>query len=157
MPIGIYLLSPLPRDGVKRGMFVAACAPARAKEIGVRRGYLARGPCANGTELLLKSVAAVTHDVARVTAAGISVNGCLLPQSQPVPRDAGGRALVSWPQGRDRMVPGQLWLYAGDRRSWDSRYWGPASVDEIEGEALPLLVLTGLPVYPTRRQCPIQR
>ena len=48
MPIGIYLLLPLPPDGVKRGMLVAACAPARAAEIGRRRGYLARGPCADG-------------------------------------------------------------------------------------------------------------
>src|SRR5579863_6538019 len=45
MPIGIYLLSPLPTDGVKRGMLVAACAPNIAAKIGRQRGYLGAGPC----------------------------------------------------------------------------------------------------------------
>ena len=43
MPIGIYLLSPFRPDRVKRGMLVAACAPARAANIGRQRGYSAPG------------------------------------------------------------------------------------------------------------------
>lgn len=62
MPIGIYLLSRLPHDDVKRGMLVAACAPSRAAEIGDQRGYLAVGPCADRTELLLKFVVAIAGD-----------------------------------------------------------------------------------------------
>jgi len=140
MPIGIYLLLPLPPQGVKRDMLVAACAPARAASTGLRRGYLARGPCADGAELLLKSVAATAGDEVDVTASGVAVNGCPLPHSRPTPRDRSSRTLVGWPAGRVRVAADQVWLYAADDRSWDSRYWGPASVGEIEDEAIPLLV-----------------
>jgi conjugative transfer signal peptidase TraF len=143
MPIGIYLLLPLPTQGVKRDMLVAACAPAGAASIGLRRGYLVRGPCAEGAELLLKSVAATAGDEVDVTASGVAVNGCSLPHSRPTPRDRSSRTLVAWPRGRDRVVSDQVWLYAADDRSWDSRYWGPASVGEIEDEAIPLLVISG--------------
>lgn len=142
MPIGIYALRPLP-ESVRRGMIVAACAPARAAEIGLRRRYIARGPCANGAELLLKSVAAIAGDQVAVTAVGVAVNGCLLTRSRPLTRDRSGRRLISWPRGHHRLTPDEIWLYAADNRSWDSRYWGPASLADIKAEASPLVVLSG--------------
>jgi len=54
MPIGIYLLSPLAADGLKRGMLVAACATTAASEIGRHRGYLTTGPCTGDSERLLR-------------------------------------------------------------------------------------------------------
>jgi hypothetical protein len=38
MAVGIYRLVPLPKNGVRRGMLVAACAPPDAAELGRRRG-----------------------------------------------------------------------------------------------------------------------
>lgn len=140
MPVGIYSLTALSPDGVKRGMLVAACAPMHAAGVGWKRGYLARGPCADGTELLLKSVAATTGDDVDVTAAGVVVDGCLLPHSRPIPRDRSGRPLAPWPQGHYRLQSGRVWLYAANDRSWDSRYWGPASVADISARAIPVLV-----------------
>lgn len=140
MPIGIYLLSPLPPHGVKPGMLVASCAPTRAARLGSQRGYLAMGPCAEDTELLLKSVAGVTGADVRVTAAGVAINGCLLPHSRPQQRDISGRSLTAWPAGHYRLHARQVWLYAADDRSWDSRYWGPVSVDAIVFGAAALLV-----------------
>ena len=43
MPRGIYRLVPLQKDGVRRGMLVAACAPHDAATMGRRRGYLSQG------------------------------------------------------------------------------------------------------------------
>lgn len=142
MPIGIYSLVPLPRDGVKRGMLVAACAPTRAAEIGRQRGYLGTGPCAGDAELLLKSVMAIAGDEVDVTPAGVTVNGCLLARSQPAVRDRSGRRLTAWPLGRYLLGPDQVWLYAPVDRSWDSRYWGPAPAADVRAGALPLLVLS---------------
>ena len=142
MPIGIYSLSPLPDGSVTRGMLVAACAPARAAELGWQRGYFAFGPCAHHTELLLKSIAAMAGDDVDITAAGVAVDGCLLPHSQPVRRDRFRRPLLSWPQGHYRMVRDQLWLYAPNDRSWDSRYWGPISIGAMKAAVTPVLVET---------------
>jgi conjugative transfer signal peptidase TraF len=157
MPIGIYLLSPLPPGAVKRGMIVAACAPSKAAEMGHQRGYLAAGSCADRTELLLKFVAATAGDEVDVTPAGVSVNSCRLDLSRSAARDRSGRKLTRWPGGHYRLSTGQVWLYAANDQSWDSRYWGPASDGDIVGEALPLLVFSvplrsGPPAFLRRRR-----
>lgn len=141
VPIGIYLLLPLQPYGVKRGMLIAACAPTRAAEIGRQRGYLGAGPCADDTELLLKYVPAMAGDGIDVTAAGVVVNGHLLLHSRPASRDRSGRRLVPWPRGVYRLVEGEVWLYAANDRSWDSRYWGPAANSDIVAKVVPLLRL----------------
>lgn len=141
MPIGIYSLSPLAPGGARRGMLVAICAPAHAARLGRQRGYLAAGPCPDETELLLKSVAAIAGDDVDITAAGVTVNGCPLPQSRPLPRDRSGRPLVRWPPGHYRLGSGQVWLYATNYRSWDSRYWGPVTTGAIQARAVPLVTL----------------
>src|SRR5579862_2638122 len=138
IPIGLYLRLPLPSSGVKRGMLVAACAPARAAQVGRRRAYLAAGPCAEGTELLLKYVEAIAGDEVEITPYGGFVNGCRLQNSQPAPDDSSGRRLVSWPRGTHRLAPGELWLFAPNNRSWDSRYWGPALQSNITAQMIPL-------------------
>jgi len=140
MPVGIYSLSPLPPAAAKRGMIVAACAPSRAAEIGRQRGYLAAGPCADRTELLLKLVVAIAGDEVDVTPAFVSVNSCRLDLSRSTASDRSRRKLTRWPGGHYRLSAGQVWLYAANGHSWDSRYWGPASEGDIVGEALPLFV-----------------
>lgn len=139
MPIGIYRLEHLPPGGVERGDIVAVCAPTDAARLGRRRGYLSDGPCPSHTELLLKAVAGVAGDGVTVMR-GVDVDGCLLPDSVPVAFDRAGRRLESWPAGSYRLGRGQVWLYADNHRSWDSRYWGPADTADIRARALPLLV-----------------
>jgi conjugative transfer signal peptidase TraF len=143
MPIGVYLLLPSQPNGVKRGMLIAGCAPTRAAEIGRQRGYLGAGPCAENTELLLKSVVAIAGDEVDVTPAGVAVNGCVLLHSRPDARDRAGRPLGSWIRRHYRLASPQVWLYAPNARSWDSRYWGPVSIADIKAEAVPLLAFTG--------------
>ena len=139
MPLGIYRLTPIPKSGVERGGLVAVCAPPTAAKLGRRRGYLAAGSCPTAAEPLLKVVAAVAGDSVTVSANGVAVNGCLLPHSRALSRDAAGRRLPPWPQGHFQLRRGEFWLYAANDRSWDSRYWGPASLADISARALPVL------------------
>jgi len=139
MPVGIYVLLPLPPNGATRGMLVATCAPAPAAQVGRQRGYLGVGPCAGDTELLLKFVTAIGGDGIDVTAAGVLVNGQLLLHSQAASRDRSGRRLVPWPTGAYRLADGEVWLYAPNDWSWDSRYWGPAANGDIVAKVVPLL------------------
>ncbi len=134
MPLGIYRLEPLP-GGVERGMFVAVCAPTDVADLGRDRGYLAGGRCPGDTEPLLKVVAGVPGDEVTVSTRGVAVNGCVLPNSAPLAFDRSDRPLKAWPLGRYRLGPNQLWLYTGNPRSWDSRYWGPAVTTSIMGRA----------------------
>jgi len=139
MPLGIYQLKPVPPGGIARGMTVAACPPFEAARLGRSRGYLAPGPCPGGSEPLLKLVAGVPGDRIDVLTAGVNVDGCRLPDSAPVAADNSGRRLRAWTPGGYRLAAGQVWLYAPNARSWDSRYWGPAAAADVLAFAVPLL------------------
>lgn len=141
VPLGIYKLVPIPERAIKRGLLIAVCAPVEVAQLGRRRGYLASGPCPGDTELLLKAVAAVAGDYVQNSARGVTVNGCLLPHSRPLSYDAVGRRLSPWPEAHYRLRRGQLWLYADNERSWDSRYWGPSATTNVWAGAMPLLTI----------------
>jgi conjugative transfer signal peptidase TraF len=155
MAVGIYRLVPLPKNGVRRGMLVAACAPPDAAELGRRRGYLASGPCVSDTESLLKVIVAGAGDEIGLSAAGVVVNGCLLPHSRPLLYDAAERRLSSWPYKQFTLPHGQLWLYADNVRSWDSRYWGPVPVADIRAKAVPVLTVPIAPALRSARRAAI--
>jgi len=157
MPLGIYRLAPVPRSGVKPGMFVAACAPLVAAELGRHRGYLATGPCPADSELLLKTVVAIAGDEVAISVSGVAVHRCVLPHSRPLPLDAAGRRLLPWPQGHYQLRRGQLWFYAPNNRSWDSRYWGPASAAAVMARAIPLLTFFAQNSAPPDALMPTQR
>ena len=127
-------------------MVVAVCAPDDAADLGRRRGYLSAGSCPRDTEPLLKIVAGVPGDDVVVSAEGVAVNGCALPNSAPLAFDQSDRRMSVWPSGPYRLRPNQLWLYASNPRSWDSRYWGPGGVAGIVARAVPLL-MASVPPY----------
>jgi conjugative transfer signal peptidase TraF len=139
MPLGIYRIVPVAISAVARGMEVAVCAPTGASALGRSRGYLSVGRCPSGTEPLLKVIAGVAGDDVTVSARGVAIDGCLLANSRPFSRDLAGRRLRPWLSGHYRLHRGQLWLYANNERSWDSRYWGPASVTDVMARAVPIL------------------
>ncbi len=67
------------------------------------------------------------------------VNGLACSIAGLLPRDRSGRRLVPWPRGAYRLAAGEVWLYAPNDRSWDSRYWGPAANGDIVAKVVPLL------------------
>jgi conjugative transfer signal peptidase TraF len=147
MPLGIYRLEALPSNGFARGMFVVACAPPDAADLGRRRGYLSHGACPHDTEPLVKVVAGVPGDEVTISARGVAVNGCMLPHSRAVASDRSGRRMSRWPSGRYHLGRGQVWLYAANDRSWDSRYWGPATTANILARAVPIARAPLVPLY----------
>jgi hypothetical protein len=74
-----------------------------------------------------------------VSAAGVYVGACPLARSAPVAGDTSGRRLTAWTAVRYRLPAGQVWLYAPNPRSWDSRYWGPEATADLVALAVPIL------------------
>ena len=69
-----------------------------------------------------------------VEAGWVAVNGERLPNSATVARDSAGRPLahVSW--GKRQVAADQVWLLGlNNRRSWDSRYFGPVPLGAVRG------------------------
>src|SRR5690349_2535022 len=72
MPRGLYFMTP---GEPQRGATVLVCLPVSLAAWGVARGYIGYGDCDNGSEALLKTIAAVAGDVVTVRESGIAVNG----------------------------------------------------------------------------------
>jgi conjugative transfer signal peptidase TraF len=154
MPLGIYRLVPVSKRPIQRGMLVAVCASPEVAKLGRRRRYLAVGPCPHDSELLLKTVAAVAGDYVDNSVTGVAVNGCLLPHSSSLRYDTARRRLLPWSEAHHQLQRGQLWLYADDDRSWDSRYWGPSATTDVWAGAMPLLtILVPATKWSTRFRC----
>ena len=96
------------------------------------------GGCPGGLEILFKPVAAVPGDVVAVTDDGIGVNGRVIPHSAALRTDSLGRALPAKRPGTYRVGPHELWVISDfNAHSFDSRYFGPLTLDAARGVMTP--------------------
>jgi conjugative transfer signal peptidase TraF len=134
MPLGLYHVVPALHAPLK-GDIVRLCATPEIAAIGRARDYMPHGPCAHSTAPMLKIVAAVEGDVVQVRSDAVLVDGHALPGSATQARDTHGRVLAHIPRGTYRMRAGDVWLWTPNPRSWDSRYFGPLPVSNVDGYA----------------------
>jgi type IV secretory pathway protease TraF len=84
-------------------------------------------------------VAAIGGDIVRVSALQTTVNGTPIPRSARRVKDSLGRPLSAISIGQFELAPGEIWLLTNHHpRSWDSRYFGPVPVANIQGRLCPL-------------------
>ena len=100
------------------------------------RGYLRWGFQCDGSEALLKPVAAVAGDRYAITEAGIVLNGYLVPDTKPLRADNAGRVL-NW-AGEGVLAANEVLLVSQLPTSLDSRYFGPVSTDRVLATMKPL-------------------
>jgi conjugative transfer signal peptidase TraF len=125
---------------IRRGDLVAACISTSAEHDGLTRGYLSKGDCSGGAEPVLKVIGGLHGDEVDVEEGWVAVNGKRLANSATVTRDSVGRLLTHVVWGKRRVAPEEVWLFGlNNRRSWDSRYFGPIPLRAIRGVAEPLL------------------
>jgi len=127
----------LPAD--PRAALIEFCPEGRFAVESSRRGYRTRGFCPDGAVPLVKPAIAQPGDTVEVSAAGIAVNGRLLPQTAPVAKDRLGRTLEPWPVGRYTASEGTVWVASSyNRGSYDSRYMGAIPTRLIRSRLRPL-------------------
>jgi len=136
-PAGVYRIA---GHEIRRGELVAACLPIAAAKLGLARGYLGAGDCPGNAEPVDKLVGALPGDLLDIERGWVSVNGVRFPDSATASRDSAGRPLAHVAFGRRRVAAGEVWLFGfNDRRSWDSRYFGPVPLAAIRGELRPVV------------------
>jgi conjugative transfer signal peptidase TraF len=142
MPVGLWRVAQLDAT-LHRGEVVTVCPPDTAPiRLAAERGYIATGYCSGAYEPLLKPIGATSGDLVTVAASGVRVNGEPVPDTAQIARDSVGRPLQPLPEGDYRVVPGEVWLLSNyDRRSFDSRYFGPVPTSNVLGVAHPVWVL----------------
>lgn len=134
LPIGLYKQA---HDGNIAGWCPDGPAAAQA----LQRNYRHAGICADGGQPLLKPIVARSGDRVELDPEGLWVNSVLLPNSAPMVKDSAGRPLEHYPYGHYSVEPGQVWVISShDRRSFDSRYFGPVQEASIQGHYRPLWV-----------------
>jgi conjugative transfer signal peptidase TraF len=128
-PRGLYLV----RRGavIARGNFVLAWAPAPARELAARRGYLPRNVP------LIKRVAALPGERVCAIGNGIFVSGRRVTVRRMADRQ--GRALPAW-HGCRTLGRGERLLLMPHADSFDGRYFGPSAPGAVIGQAMPLWV-----------------
>lgn len=123
LPRGLYwTVDKIP----EKGDFVTFAPPSTALFLGaVERRYLHRSLSGVGPGLLLKRVAAAAGDTVTVDASGVTVNGRLLQNSAPLPRDAAGRDLAPRFISNYTLAEDEVFLFSEHSpNSFDSRYFG---------------------------------
>ena len=137
MPIGLYRELPL---RVARGAWVIFCLPEEPARLGRERAYLRRGSCPDGSQELMKEIAALPGDRVALSQVGLIVNGHSIAETALRAVDRGRRTLPHAPFGEGYVAPGELWVLGLDHRvSWDSRYFGPVPLDHVRTAAIPIL------------------
>ena len=136
MPTGLYVRT----SSESNTSLVVFCPVEPFARSSVERGYRSRGNCRDGAEPLAKPIAARPADVVELSAKGMSVNGRLLPNTEPLVMDTAGRPLPHWPFGKYVVAPGTLWVASSyNPRSFDSRYFGPVKESQVREHVRPLL------------------
>jgi len=133
LPVGLYITS-------GDGKLLEFCPVEPFANMAIARGYRTRGSCPDGGAPLLKPVVATTGDLVYASPGGIEVNGVRVPNTAPQAEDTKGRPLAHWPFGRYIVATGMVWVASSyNRRSFDSRYFGPVPATAVRYHLRPVL------------------
>jgi conjugative transfer signal peptidase TraF len=136
-PAGVYRIV---SGGFRRGDLVAVCLPISIARLGLARGYLRSGACPGKAEPISKIIGAGPGDRVEVEPGYVSVNGAPFERSAVASRDSAGRLLSHAAWGSHRVGTSEIWLFGfNDRRSWDSRYFGPVPLANVRGNIKPIV------------------
>lgn len=131
LPRGLWRVVAAP-EAVRLGDVVTFCPPLNAAiELARHRGYVAGGACPGDIEPMMKPVVAMGGDAVEVSARGVAVNGEQIARSAPLSHDA-SRPLPQALQGLSVVSQNHAWVVSSySERSFDSRYFGPISLDQL--------------------------
>jgi conjugative transfer signal peptidase TraF len=134
LPVGLYV------ETDRQSRLVEFCPSGVSAAISAGRGYRGPGDCPDGASPLLKPIVAQFGDVVKFSAEGISVNRHLLRNTAPLSMDSERRPLEHFPFGRYVVGVDEVWVASSyNKRSFDSRYYGPVAKIAIRFHLRPLL------------------
>jgi conjugative transfer signal peptidase TraF len=113
---------------IQRGDLVSACLPTKTAKYAYSRGYLSNGSCSNGYVPVIKEILAIPHDSVVMNTNGIKVNGKHYNYKEEQV-DHLDRPLN--PKEIDKNINGYILIGTNSKNSWDSRYFGEVSRQDI--------------------------
>ena len=125
LPYGIYIKT---NGSPQRGEYAASCLTQSIAQYGISRGYLAVGNCNTGTVRVLKIIKGIPGDRFGVKNGFLEINGSFY---RIMDQDSSGRTLAAFYKQKEGVLGKGQYILLSDfaKNSWDSRYWGPVSID----------------------------
>ena len=122
-PVGFYKIIDEPAG---KGAYVSFCPPQSSVfDMALARHTIGAGNCSGGYGMLLKRVFAQAGDTVSINAAGIVVNGELLPNSAQISADSNGLELPQYRMDRSVLDDSEFLLVSDlNPNSFDARYFG---------------------------------
>lgn len=121
VPTGFYVRAP---GAPKRGDFVIVRAAMASPEEAARRDY------ADPTDRFIKRVAAVAGNTICASGNQVVIDGQRIITRQET--SALGHPLPTW-SGCRTLPDSEVFLLGDTPDSFDGRYWGPVSVNDVDG------------------------
>ena len=139
-PEGLYLLDTSTSQKISRGDLVTSCIPLSYARLAFERDYLAASSTCPGHVIpVLKRVYGLPGDSVDLRESGVFVNGQKIPHSGRLKVDTKNNPIPH--SSFHGKLSGYLLLAPTYHLSFDGRYFGPVSRQEILGRVFPLLVL----------------
>jgi conjugative transfer signal peptidase TraF len=136
LSVGLYWMTDSP---VEKGAYVIFCPPPNdVFDEAKHRGYFGAGFCPGNYEYLMKKILAAKKDKVIVADDGVSVNGALLPFSEPLKADRFGRPLPVLRAEYELGDSDLLLMTDVSPKSFDSRYFGLINRSQIKGVIRPV-------------------
>lgn len=133
-PRGIYRISTAP---VSPGDMASVCLPSDWSLLAMEREYIGAGSCPDGSQPLVKRVAALPGDAIDIDYEGIRINGVLQHKSGFQKFDSKGRKM--WSELTPCYIPpGYVLLLSTMPTGFDSRYFGLVPLSSVR-RVIPVL------------------
>lgn len=141
VPPGIWQVTGL-KGALRRGQFVWVCPPDTGVfKLARERKYIPGGLCPGSYMPLIKPIVAISGDIVALSKTGVGVNNRLIINSAPLLKDDQGAPMPVYQAGTYKVAPGFIWLVSHYHpKSFDSRYFGPVRMSQIQGIARPIWV-----------------
>lgn len=138
--VGLYILNLDPAKKISRGDLVAFCIPLDFARLAFRRTYFkASDQCPAHVIPVLKRVYGIPGDLVGLTQKGVVINGRMIPNTRRLERDTRNNPITHVRfEGRRSEY---LLLAPTYHLSFDGRYFGPVSREQIIGTVTPLFTL----------------
>ena len=125
MPFGVYMRI---QGSPHRGEYATSCLSSEIAKYGISRHYLVQGNCQTGSVRVLKLIKGIPGDYYEVKNGFFELNGYSYPIMD---KDSTGRTLRVFYRHTEGILDKGKYILLSNfvRNSWDSRYWGPVSIE----------------------------
>uniref|UniRef100_D5X2K4 Peptidase S26, conserved region n=1 Tax=Thiomonas intermedia (strain K12) TaxID=75379 RepID=D5X2K4_THIK1 len=136
-PLGFYRLLPVTADShIVRGERAEFCPPASVTPQAFP--FYMKGDCPGGGMSMFKQIVGLPGDRITVTPQAVTIDGKALAHSGQLPGSPSFPGVhLPYQHGSVNLGPDQFWVYGSGARpalaaqSFDSRYWGPITRQDI--------------------------